>query len=189
MQKKYRQIWELALPYLEKSVRKDFVVHTKGVVQAMEMLLKKEKGDEDMLMISAILHDTGWSKVSKKLQLGWKDKKIKNEAERQHIEFAQETISEILAVAGFGKGEINKIVSIVQSHRFGNPRNVNKRLLIDADNLSDTFKEQFHSDMKEYDNTAAELLEFRKNNRFYTETARDIFFREMKKRKQEIIKS
>lgn len=177
------------MPYLRKAVRKDFVVHTKGVVKAMEMLLEKEKGDEDILMISAILHDTGWSMVSEEFQLGWKDKKIKFESEKQHLEFARETIKSILGEAGFPKDDINRVISTVQSHLFKNPRDRNKRLLIDADNLSDVFKKQFYTDAKEYKCSDEEQLELRRKNKFYTKTAQEIFDKELKKREKEIKKT
>ena len=68
MKAKYKKIWQLALPYLEKGVIKDFVLHTQGVVKAMDLLLKKEKADSDLMIPAAILHDAGWAKVPKKYQ-------------------------------------------------------------------------------------------------------------------------
>jgi hypothetical protein len=43
MKKIFEKIWKLALPYLKKGRRKNFVIHTQGVIKAMELLLKKEK--------------------------------------------------------------------------------------------------------------------------------------------------
>ena len=68
MKEKYNNIWELAKPYLEKGVKKDFILHTTCVVKAMELLLEHEKGDESLLIPAAILHDVGWSKVPQDLQ-------------------------------------------------------------------------------------------------------------------------
>ena len=59
MKKIFEKIWKLALPYLKKGRRKNFVIHTQGVIKAMELLLKKEKEDKDTLIPAAILHDTG----------------------------------------------------------------------------------------------------------------------------------
>lgn len=187
MDKKYQKIWKLALPYLKKGVRKDFVVHTKGVVKAMEMILEEEKGDRGILIISAILHDAGWSMVSEKLQLGWRDKKIKLESEKQHIRFAPKVIREILRKAGFKENDIEKVIAIVQSHLFKNPRNKEKRLLIDADNLSDVFKKQFYTDADKYKVSPNEMLKCRMKNKFYTETAKIIFKIESDRRKREIL--
>ena len=67
------------MPYLKSGVRKDFVLHTKGVIKAVEMIVKMGgKGDERLLVPAAILHDVGWSNISRKLQKS-KNKKDWNE--------------------------------------------------------------------------------------------------------------
>ena len=157
-------------------------------MKAMEMLLKKEKGDKNILIMSAILHDVGWSKVPVKLQLAWRNKELKRKAEEQHLEFAGEVIRRILHDTDLKTGDINKIVAIAESHLFKNPRDIEKRLLIDADNLSDIFKEQFYTDVREYKVTEEVQLEFRRKNKFYTKTAQTIFDREFKMRAKEIKK-
>ena len=191
MDKKYRKIWELAEPYLKEGVIKDFVLHTEGVVRATEMILKKEKGDEDILIPAAILHDVGWAKVPPKLQ-NVKDrkennKKIIRKALELHIEFAPEIINKILTELKYDRKIIKRIIDVVYDHKFKNPRDINKRILIDADTVGCIFREQFYSDMKSYENTARESYEHRKSDdTFYTKTAKEIFEREMKKRKREV---
>lgn len=54
MVKKYQNIYNSAVKYLAKGLKKDFVIHTEGVIKAMELILKKEKGDPDILMPAAI---------------------------------------------------------------------------------------------------------------------------------------
>ncbi len=187
MKSKFKEIWKLAVPYLKKGKRKDSVVHTKGVIKAMEILLKQEKGDPDILIPAAILHDIGWSKVSVKLQMSNnKDEKI--ESLKLHIKHAPLLIKEILTKIGYNDSQIKKVISIVVSHKFQDPKNLDKRLLIDADTLSDAFKEQFWSDVKSYNNTPKGLYEFRKKNKFYTKIAKEIFNRELKERKREFIR-
>ena len=68
MENSFKKIWRLTLPYLKKGRRKDFIIHTKGVVKVLEMLLKKEKGDRNILIPAAILHDVGWAMVPLNLQ-------------------------------------------------------------------------------------------------------------------------
>jgi len=150
--------------YLRGGVRKNFVIHAEGVVKAMEMILKKEKGDADILILAAMLHDVGWCSVPEKFQMA-EDKKLKQEGMQLHI-------------------KNKKIASIVMAHK-SNPRKSDKRILIDADALSDVFRKQFASDMAAYENTAQELYDFRKNNKFYTKTAKEIFEIEIKKRVKE----
>ena len=186
MKIKYKKIWQLALPYLEKGVIKDFVLHTQGVVKAMDLLLKKEKADPDLLIPAAILHDAGWAKVPKKYQ------QTKNKVDRKkgmilHIKYIPAIAEEVLSKLDYKKSDINKIIDIAQDHKSKNPRSLTKRLLIDADQLSDTFKEQLHSDAKSYGRTPISMLEYRMNrNKFYTKTAQDIFKKQTALRLKEL---
>ncbi len=185
--KKFEKIWVLALPYLKKGSMKNFVIHTRGVVKAMELLLEGEGGNKDILIPAAILHDVGWSKISSELQ------KSKNNRQREkamilHLKYASPIIEEILTEVNYNRNDIKKIISIVISHKFKNPKDLDKRLLIDADNLSDAFKEQFNSDVKMYKTTPRRWYSVRKKNKFYTETAKKIFDKELGKRLRELEK-
>ena len=186
MKPKYQNVWKLAVEYLSEGVLRDYVVHTKGVVKAMEMILKKEVGDPDILIPAAILHDVGWAKVPKKHQrLG--DKKKLLQATKLHIKYAPEIIRKILRPLDYENSRINEIIDIVNSHKFCKPRKLSKKLLIDADQLSNAFKEQFDSDSKAYNITGEELYNFRmKNNVFYTKIAENIFLKLMAERKSEL---
>ncbi len=106
MKEKYNQIWELASPYLKAGVMKDFVLHTKGVISAMEIILQNEKGDEDILIPAAILHDTGWSKVPAHLQKS-KESADKRYAMELHLEYAAPIISEILTKVNYAPNKEN----------------------------------------------------------------------------------
>lgn len=184
--KKYQKIWDLALPYLKEGINKNFVNHTEGVVKAMEMILKKEKGNPDILIPAAILHDVGWANVPKKYQCT-ENKSDKLRGMKLHIELAPEIIRTILHSLNFTAPQIREIIEIVQAHKFSNPRKLSKKMLVDADQLSDAFKEQFYSDVKAYKSTPERLYNFRINdNNFYTKTAKDIFWKQMKQRKSEI---
>jgi len=180
----YQRIWDLAVPYLKKGIRKDFVLHTKGVVYAMELLLKKESADESVLIPAAILHDVGWSKVPVDLQKN-DDVAKKHEALRLHIEYAPTIIEDVLRKLKYDADKMSKIVDIVKAHKFQNPAEHEKRLLIDADTMSDAFREQFYSDVKSYGNTPEQLYQFRKKNDFYTKSAKVIFINELEQRRKE----
>ncbi len=187
MGKSFERVWKLALPYLKQGKAKDYLIHTRGVVKAMELLLEHEKGDEKTLIPAAILHDIGWSKVPLKLQ------KSNNESERiealkLHIKLAPPIVEEVLNEAGYKKDRIEKIVAVVVAHQFQKPKDLDKQLLIDADSMADAFKEQFYSDAKAYGKTPRELYEFRKNNKFFTKTAKELFAKELEKRRKEIEK-
>lgn len=174
MKESFKKIWKLAIPYLRKGRRKDFVLHTKGVIKGMELLLKRERGDEDILIPAAILHDTGWSKVPIDLQKTNDKTKVKR-AMKLHLKYSIPIIREVLTKIGRNKKQIQKITDLVLSHKFKNPKRLDKRLLIDADTLADTFREQFYSDCKAYKLKPKMLYDIRKNNKFYTKTAKEIF--------------
>ena len=188
MKKSFEKILELAVPLLKLGKRRDFVLHTKNVIKSLKLLLKHEKGDENILIPAATLHDVGWSKVPLGLQKS-NDKAKKIKALKLHLEYAPPIIKEILTKCGYNENQIKKIINIVLAHKFKKPRKFDKRLLIDADTLSDAFKEQFYSDAKKYKRTLEELYKFRKNNQFYTKTARIIFDKELEKRKKEFSKN
>lgn len=185
MKKIYLTMWRQAIPYLRKGKKKDFIMHTKWVIKSMEMLLKKEKGDENLLMPAAILHDVGWSKIPLTLQKAIGGAKAKKAMEL-HLKYCPPIIEKILNKIGYDKTKIKKIIDIVLAHKFKSPRNINKRLLIDADTLSDAFKEPFYIDVKEYKITPKQLYNSRKGNKFYTKTAKMIFESEFTKRKREV---
>lgn len=180
----HRRIWRLALPYLRKGIRKDFVLHTKMVVKGMRLILEKEKGDTDILLPAAILHDTGWAHVPTHLQRAKHGRRARKAMEL-HLQYSVPIIKDILCEVQFDSHQIRKIIDIVLSHKFKNPRMLDKRLLIDADTLSDVFQEQFYSDAKEYNLLPEKLYYIRRDNKFYTETARQIFHTELIQRAQE----
>jgi len=188
MKGKFKKIWDLAIPYLKKGKRKDFLLHTKGVVKAMKLLLRKEKGDPNILIPAAILHDTGWSRVPINLQKS-NDKKKIEKAMKLHLKYSVPIINKILTKVGYNKSQIKQIIDIVLAHKYQNPKRLDKRLLIDADTLSDAFKEQFYGDCEAYNLSPKKLYTIRKNNKFYTKTANNIFRKELEKRKKSFQKS
>jgi len=180
----FEKIWQLAIPYLKKGIKKDFIVHTKGVIRSMRCLLEREEGDKSILIPAAILHDVGWSKVPLNMQKS--DEELDRvEALRLHIKHASSIIKEILLKVGYDEIQIEKVINIVAAHKFQDPKELSKQLLIDADTMSDAFKQQFYSDVRSYKTTPEELYEFRKKNDFYTQTARKIFDEELEKRRKE----
>ena len=184
MKEIHEQIWNLVIPYLRKGVIKDFVLHTQGVVKAIELILKEEEGDGDILMPAAILHDVGWSKVPADLQKS-KDDADRKKALELHLEYASPIIEEVLTKVNYDQNQIQRVIGVVKAHKFQDPSEFEKQLLIDADAVADAFKEQFYSDVESYGTTHQKLYEFRKQNKFYTATARKIFNRELEERRKE----
>ncbi len=185
--KTFETIWNLASPYLKKGVMKNFVLHTRGVIEAMELLLREEEGDESILIPAAILHDVGWSKVPVALQKS-KESGDRKKALELHLEFSAPIIREILEKVSYDQEKIDQIVEIVKAHKFQEPEDSEKQLLIDADTLSDAFKKQFYSDVQSYETTPQGLYNFRKENKFYTSAAKKLFDKEIEERRKEFQK-
>ncbi len=184
---KFKKIWNLATPYLKKGLKKDFLLHTQGVVRAVELIAPKEGGDLDLLIPAAILHDVGWAGVPKEYQIT-KSKQKQTEGLKMHIELAPKIIKKILEQLNYRESKISQIIDIVQSHKFCVPTKINQKILIDADHTSDSFKEQFESDVVSYKTAAPELHQFRMTESdFYTKTARELFLSQMKVRREEFI--
>ncbi len=187
MKQKFQKIWDKAAPYLKKGVRKDFYVHTKMVVKAMVLILEREGGDENILIPAAILHDVGWAKVPIDIQKNYKNEVDEKKGLELHIEYAPEIVAEILEAENYLKDKIERITNIIIAHKFKNPKDKEKRLLIDADNLSDIIGEQLISDSQAYQKSVSEMLDLRKkHSKFYTKTARDIFEKECVEREKEL---
>jgi len=107
------------------------------------------------------------------------------EALKLHIKFAPEIIRETLEEVGYETPKIERIIDIVKSHKFQDPQDLSKQLLIDADTLSDAFKEQFFSNVESYNTSPKKHYEFRKANQFYTKSARILFNKELEERRRE----
>ena len=153
----------------------------------MQDLLKYEEGDADILIPASMLHDIGWSEVSTTLQFA-SDERSEHEALLQHIQKAPAIIRKLLSELHYQEQDIERIIEIVQAHKFTSPKasEKEKRLLIDADTLSDTYKESFYADAKAYEQTPLELWKFRSKNVFYFNTAKQIFKKELQERLKEI---
>lgn len=186
MDKKYQKIQKLAVEILQKVIRKDYILHTLTVTQAMEMLLDKEGGNPDILIPAALCHDLGWSNVPKKFQVPILSKEDKLKALKMHVDYNPPLTGEILTKCDYSQNKINKIIQIIKAHKFIKPDSFEEKMLIDADTLSDVFKDQFYSDAKSYKRTPKDLLEFRSTNTYFTKTAREIFKKEFTEREKEI---
>jgi len=107
----------LATPYLKAGVKKDFVLHTRGVVKAMELIIQGELGDKDILIPVAILHDVGWLKVPVDLQKS-KDDTNRKKALEFHLEYAPPIIEEVLTKVNYKQSHIQRVIEIFKAHKF-----------------------------------------------------------------------
>ena len=148
LDKKYQPIWKEVKPLMATVLKKDYVFHVEMVTRAMSELLEGgEQGDKDILIPAALLHDIGWSTIPKDLQVAT-DKELKDKAGHMHIDNAPALVNRILTKLHYSPEQIARITDIVSAHKYQDPQEREKQLLIDADNLSDTYKESFFSDLK-----------------------------------------
>ncbi len=182
---KHERIWKEVKNRLTGLGKKDYVLHSGMVTRAMREIIKGEGGDPEILIPAAMLHDVGWTKVQSNLLIPETDED-KKEAERLHLALAPGVVQEILGSIGYEKNVIDRIINIVVSHKSKNPETKEIECMVDADNLSDTYRESFYSDTRSYNSTPAKTYEFRKKNTFFTGTANKIFRQHLKDRLAEI---
>jgi len=179
------QLFQLAKPFLDKGMNKNFQLHTEGVLLALKDIMRLTgEGDFDLLLPAVIFHDTGWSNVPISMQ-GEANSQLKEEGMRKHLEEGARIAGEVLPQYGYSASEVAKIARIIGQHKYCDPKDVNSQILIDADNLSDIYQEQFAADMDSYNNTAENLLKYRLDNTFYFPESKEIFDREVAARKDE----
>ena len=62
MKKIHTEIWDTALPYQDK---RDDAGHAFITLEFAKQLVDLEHGDQDVVLPAIILHDTGWSQLSR----------------------------------------------------------------------------------------------------------------------------
>ncbi len=178
------ELLKIAKKYLDKGLNKNFYIHTLGVLRAAKDILRFEKGDVDIVIPAAIFHDTGWALVPIEYQ-GNSDPEKTRIGMKMHLEKGAEVAGEEMRKLEYDNNLITNIQDIIKLHKFASPEDINARILIDADNLSDIYSDQFKSDLTSYKKTPKEMLKHRSKNTFYSEYAREVFEVEFKKRKAE----
>jgi len=198
VKKIFKKIWELALPYQDK---RDDKGHAKMVTDFAFELLKTESADEDVLVPAAILHDIGWSQLSKEERFYIFKKKITKEVEmknkvkvnvraKHQIEGVKLT-KRILKQVGYNKDKITKIIKIIKQHDTGKSIiSREDKLLKDADKLWTYSKLGIKADIRRFGLTAKECYNMAVKrvdmpNYFNTESAKKLARIELEKREKD----
>jgi HD superfamily phosphodiesterase len=139
----FRTIWELAKPYLET---RDNNTHTRISIEYAYDLLRKEGGDQDIVIPAIILHDVGWSKIPAHLHSkSFGPKATHPELNRLHEIEGAKIAEYILEKVGYDPTQVQQISRIIQSHDSSSePFNLNDKLVKDADRLFRYSKEGIH---------------------------------------------
>lgn len=192
MKKKHKKIWDLALPYQDKRNDKG---HAEVVTEYAIKLCEIEDVNEDIVVPAAILHDIGWSQLSKKERFLIfdhsidKDKRLK--VRYKHQEEGVKLAREILEKIEYSEKLIQPILEIISQHDtrkgFLSPDEAAMR---DADKLWRFSKVGFEKDIKEsnitpeyYYNKLQKDLE--SPDYMYFDSAKGITREELEKRKEE----
>jgi HD superfamily phosphodiesterase len=130
----FKEIWELAKPYLDT---RDNEIHTKLSVEFAYRLLEAEGGDEQVVIPATMLHDVGWKKVPEDLQLKtFGPKATLPELAKIHEDEGAKIAKDILRKVNYDNSKAEEILRIVAGHdsREG-PISLNDKLVKDADKL------------------------------------------------------
>ena len=196
MKEIFKQIWELALPYQDK---RDDPGHAEITLKFARHLAALENGNEDVIIPAIIMHDIGYSQLTKERRLKVFDKNLTPEERRKvQMEHQNESVklaAVILEKVGYPRDLAAEILEIISQHdtREGFISR-NEGLVRDADKLWRTSREGVAASearRKPEDEPPDESRWKKAEERiiepgyFYSETARQIALADLKLRMQE----
>ena len=106
------KIINLAEPYYKRG-RAAEKYHHLTVAGMMQQILKEKRGvDPDVMMASALLHDTGYSKIPPQKRAKHWNRKVK----KDHMMYGAKIAKAILKKINFPKDKIQKVCEIISTH-------------------------------------------------------------------------
>jgi HD superfamily phosphodiesterase len=198
MKEIFEKIWELALPLQDQ---RDDPGHAEVTLQYATSLAASEAGDEDIVIPAMILHDIGYSQLSKERRLSVFDKS-KTDDQRRAVQIEHQNAGVILAKGLLVKAEypfalVPEILEIISQHdtRKGFISK-NEGLVRDSDKLWRFSKKAFEAgatrnkDRQESADAQEKRLkdleaEIDKSGYFYSERAKQLAREELAARKSE----
>jgi HD superfamily phosphodiesterase len=192
MKEVFNKIWELALPYQDK---RDDPGHAEVTLRYATELVAIEKGNEDVVIPAIMLHDVGYSQLTKARRLTVFSMGARDEDRRAVVfEHQIESIklaAKILRKVNYPEDLTDEILEIISQHdtREGFISK-NEGLVRDADKLWRTSKtgaaaaeaRAKASEGERYKKTEEGI---KKPNYFYSETAKQMALADLKNRMQE----
>jgi len=130
----YQKIFERAKPFLRT---RENLIHTKIALRYAIKLLKKVKGDEEVVVPAILLHDVGWKAVPERLQLkAFGPNRSNPQAARLHEVEGAKMARKILEVLHYPPKKVKEICRIIQGHD-SRKRSISRsdRFVKDADKL------------------------------------------------------
>jgi HD superfamily phosphodiesterase len=183
----FKKIRQLAKPFLDTRHND---VHTAISTQLAFELLKKEGGDEDIVIPAVILHDTGWKRVPTELHLeAFGPNATRPELNRLHETEGVKIAEEILHKLEYDPHKIKMILAIIDGHD-SRPKSIslNDMIVKDADKLWRYSKSGFYIDIDRFGESHAEGLDRLRSKMsgwFFTAAARKMAGDKLSKREKE----
>jgi HD superfamily phosphodiesterase len=183
----HQEIFEKAKPFLH--TRKN-LIHTKIALRYALKLLKSEKGDEEVVIPTILLHDVGWNAIPEHLQLTAFGPNPSNPklAKVHEVEGAK-IAKAILEKLNYPPANVKEICQIIQGHDSRKrPLSWNDRIVKDADKLTRYSRKGMAIDLDRFHIPRREYLVFLEaiiDHWFLTPTAKRIAKREILLRKKD----
>jgi HD superfamily phosphodiesterase len=196
MKEVFNKIWELALPYQDK---RDDPGHAEVALRYAAELVTLEKGNEDVVIPAIILHDVGYSRLSKEKRLTVFNMGARDEDRRAVVfEHQIESIklaAKILRKVNYPDELTDEILEIISQHDTRDGFiSKNEGLVRDADKLWRTSREGFsvaeaRAKVREAERFKNMEEGVNRPKYFYSETAKQMALADIKLRMQESDKS
>ena len=183
----YEKIWQFARPFLDTRYNG---VHTEISAQFAYHLLKREGGDEDIVIPAIILHDVGWKMVPVELHLkAFGPGATSPELNRSHETEGVKIAKYILEKIDYKTAKIDLILEIIDGHDSRKEAiSLNDMIVKDADKLWRYSKSGFYIDIKRFGESFDQGLDRLRGNLpkwFFTVTAKEMAAEKLSRRAKE----
>ena len=196
MKKIFTDIWNRALPHQDK---RDDAGHAFITLEFAKQLVDLEHGNPDVVLPAIILHDTGWSRLSRKEWMVVFEPETTPEQEMvvrlRHQEEGVAIAREILQQVNYPQHLAEEIIEIIAEHdtRSGFISR-NEGLMRDADKLWRFSKTGFDADVERFEfdpNILHDKIhaQIPSDGFFYCQTSRELAFQELERRKREFFQT
>ena len=188
MKTKFETIWQLAKPFLDTRHNE---VHSEISTQLAFGLLKREGGDEAVVIPAIMLHDVGWKKVPPELHLkAFGPGATIPELNRLHEVEGVKIARSILETISYHPERTKQILKIIDGHDSRQTAiSINDMIVKDADKLWRYTRSGFFIDVKRFGETSQEaIIRLRKNldSWLFTKTAIEMAQEKLNRRKVEV---
>jgi HD superfamily phosphodiesterase len=183
----FEKIRQFAKPFLDTRHND---AHTAISTQLAFELLKKEGGDEDIVIPAVILHDTGWKRVPAELHLkAFGPHATRPELNRLHEAEGVKIAQEILRKVDYDPRQTKKILEIIDGHDSRRePVSLDDKIVKDADKLWRYTQSGFSIDLERFGESFEEGLERLRSHLsgwFFTVSARKLATEELNSREKQ----